>query len=117
MENMFGIISGTPLYIYCLKCVSVSGSLEHINCSKFEFELAGVQCTISSLISLCMLAGLQCPLYCSKFEYVCRTSVGIYCCFNLRIDNGGLQYKCNWFCVVSDILAMNHYIWTYYISN
>ena len=34
----------------------------------------------------------------------------------LRIDNGGLEYMCTWYCVFSDILAVHQSIWTKYIS-
>ena len=34
----------------------------------------------------------------------------------LRIDNGGLEYMCSWFCVFTDILAIHQSIRTYYIS-
>ena len=37
--------------------------------------------------------------------------------YELRIDNGGLEYMCTWFCVFSYILAIHQSIWTYYISN
>ena len=30
----------------------------------------------------------------------------------IRIDNGGLQYMCTWFCDLSDIMAMHQSIWT-----
>ena len=34
---------------------------------------------------------------------------------DLRIDNGGLEYMCTWFCAFSDILAIHHSNWTYFI--
>ena len=36
---------------------------------------------------------------------------------DLRIDSGGLECTCTWYCVFSDSLAIHRSIWRNYISN